>query len=191
MRANGPRAEGHRRHRIEHLELTRAASVPRLAALGVTASVQPVHACPSVQANWRAVLGGDEDEHQRCGRAYAYADFLRARVRLALGTDAPTTAYTALENLYVAQTRRAPRDPSLPPTTPEWAIPLLDAVHGATLGGAYACRAEGSLGKLEAGMYADLTILDVDVVAEGGGQSLVTARVEETWVAGKRAWNRA
>lgn len=45
--SNGPR-EG-RRHRIEHLELTKPDSVPRLSKLGVTASVQAVHASPAVQ----------------------------------------------------------------------------------------------------------------------------------------------
>lgn len=190
VRSNGPRVEGARRHRIEHLELTRAASVPRLAQLGVIASIQPVHACPSVQGNWRAQLGGEEDPHRRCTRAYAYSDFLQQGVKLALGTDAPTTAYSALENLYVAQTRKAPRDARLPPTEPQWALPLLEAVQGATRGGAYACRAEDKVGRLEAGMYADFAILDVDVVAQGGGESLVTARVEETWIAGKRAWKR-
>lgn len=44
---NGPRVD--RRHRIEHLELTKADSVPRLKKLGVTASVQAVHASPAVQ----------------------------------------------------------------------------------------------------------------------------------------------
>lgn len=46
---NGPEEVKQRRHRIEHLELTRADSVPRLAELGVVASVQAVHADPGVQ----------------------------------------------------------------------------------------------------------------------------------------------
>lgn len=45
--ANGDKCD--RRHRIEHLELTRPESVPRLKELGVTASVQAVHASPAVQ----------------------------------------------------------------------------------------------------------------------------------------------
>jgi hypothetical protein len=39
-RANGPRDS---RHRIEHIELIDRADVPRLGALGITASVQPPH----------------------------------------------------------------------------------------------------------------------------------------------------
>src|SRR3712207_7353400 len=46
---NGTRG---RRHRIEHLEYVDPADVPRLAALGITASMQPVHCNPLYLSNW-------------------------------------------------------------------------------------------------------------------------------------------
>lgn len=187
INANGPKL--HRRHRIEHLELTRPESVPRLAQLGVTASIQPVHASPAVQENWRAMLGG-EGNH-RCGRAFAWADFLAHGALLALGTDVPTTPHTPLQNLYVAQTRRAPtlKDRHLPPTTPRWAISLLDALNAATTNSAVACKSEELVGTIEVGKCADLVALDVDIVAQDGGESLVTARVIHTWIVGQLAFS--
>lgn len=48
LAVNGPLE---RRHLIEHLELVDTAVVDRLAALGITASRQPVHADPAIAAN--------------------------------------------------------------------------------------------------------------------------------------------
>lgn len=169
-----------RRHRIEHLELTRAESVPRMAKLGVVASVQAVHAAPAVQTNWRAMLGQDA----RCDRAFAYRDFFDHGAIVALGTDAPTTSHPALHNLYVAQTRKQPEDDSWPATTPQYALPLLDALNSATIGGAVACRQEDNLGSLEVGKRADFVVCDVDIVTEGGAQALLKASVLQTWVGG-------
>ncbi len=53
----GPSGTAGRRHRIEHIEYCDPADIPRFAALGVTASMQPVHADPAIQENWRAMLG--------------------------------------------------------------------------------------------------------------------------------------
>src|SRR5690606_11213859 len=106
VEVNGPRP---RRHRIEHLEYVDPADVPRLARLGVMASMQPVHADPAVQENWRAMLG----DH-RIDRGFAWPEFLDAGARLALGTDTPTAPYEPLRNMYVAATRRSAIDPTLP-----------------------------------------------------------------------------
>lgn len=48
-----------RRHRIEHLESTDPADIGRLAAAGITASMQPVHADPEILPNWTAMLGAE------------------------------------------------------------------------------------------------------------------------------------
>ena len=61
--ARGDHAE--RRHRIEHLEYVDEADVPRLAHLGVTASMQPVHCDPAGLANWIDVLGADHRTRAR------------------------------------------------------------------------------------------------------------------------------
>jgi predicted amidohydrolase YtcJ len=105
---NGPRP---RRHRIEHLEYTDPADIPRVARLGVTASMQHVHADPAIQDNWRAMLGD-----ARVERRFAWPEFVDAGARLSLGTDTPTAPYHPLRNLYVAATRRSAIDPAAPPT---------------------------------------------------------------------------
>ena len=73
------------RHRIEHLELTSPGDAKRLSDLGITASVQAVHADPTSLHAWPELLG-----QERCSRAFAYRGFLDHGAHLALGTDTPT-----------------------------------------------------------------------------------------------------
>jgi predicted amidohydrolase YtcJ len=172
---NGPRP---RRHRIEHLEYTDPADVPRLARLGVTASMQPVHADPAIQDNWRAMLGDSRVE-----RGFAWPEFVDAGARLALGTDTPTAPHHALPNMYVAATRRSATDPALPPNQPRYALPLADAIRHATRDAAWACGADDR-GRLEAGLLADLVVLDRDPFTDGP-QALLDAKILRTVVGGR------
>ncbi|MGY1813598.1 amidohydrolase [Blastococcus sp. SYSU D00820] len=173
-----------RRHRIEHLEYVDPADVPRLARLGVTASMQPVHADPAVQENWRAMLGD-----ARVDRGYAWPEFSGSGARLAFGTDAPTAPHSPLRNLYIATTRRSALDTSLPPNIPGFALPLADALRHATHDAAWSCGAEGERGTLSPGLLADFAVLDRNPFREGV-DSLLEARVTRT-VAGGRTTHRS
>lgn len=50
--ANSPQG----RHRIEHLELASEDDAPRLGALGITASIQPVHSDPTLTKSYPGIL---------------------------------------------------------------------------------------------------------------------------------------
>jgi predicted amidohydrolase YtcJ len=179
VRANGPRV---RRHRIEHLEYTDETDVPRLAVLGVTASMQPVHADPAVQENWRAMLGDFRVE-----RGFPWPEFTDTGATLAFGTDAPTAPHPPLPNMYIAATRRSAVDPSLPPNVPRYALPLADALRHATLDAAWSCFEESARGSLEAGKLADFVVVDSDPF-EAGLDALLTARVLRTVVGGREVY---
>jgi predicted amidohydrolase YtcJ len=179
-RVNGA---GPRRHRIEHLEYVDPADVPRLARLGVTASMQPVHADPVIRDNWASMLGD-----ARAERAFAWPEMTEAGARLAFGTDAPTAPHPPLPNIYIANTRRSPVDPTLPALQPHLTLPLADAVRHATADSAWACRAEESLGRLRAGMLADFVVLDRDPF-DADPASLLRARVLRTVVNGRTVWS--
>lgn len=175
VEVNGDRP---RRHRIEHLEYVDPADVPRLGRLGITASMQPVHADPAVQDNWRAMLG----DH-RADRGYAWPEFSGTGARLAFGTDAPTAPHSPLSNLFIAATRRSALDPSLPPNVPRFALPLADALQRATHDAAWSCAAEHERGSLSPGQLADFAVIDRDPFAEGV-ESLLDARVVRTVAGG-------
>jgi predicted amidohydrolase YtcJ len=162
-----------RRHRIEHLELTSARDAARLGAVGILASVQPVHSDPAILEAWPKLVG----EH-RCKRAFAYKEFVDGGAHLVIGTDAPTAPADALKNLYIATTRRSAKDPeSTAKTNAEFAIPLSTAVTAATAGAAYSCFAESQTGQLKVGYKADFAILD----AEWSPGALLKAHVSQTW----------
>ena len=146
-----------RRHRIEHLEYADAADVPRLGALGITASMQPVHVDPSMLPNWVAMLG----DH-RVERGFAWPEYLATGATLAFGTDTPTAPHLPLHNMFIAATRRSPGNLSVPPHRPDFALPLIDAVVHGTADAAWASWAEGRLGTLVPGAAADLVVLDRD-----------------------------
>jgi predicted amidohydrolase YtcJ len=193
---NGPSAT--RRHRLEHLEYITEDSIKRIAALGVTASLQPVHADPLLAFNWMAQLGHDH----RCERAFTWSEFRDAGCKIALGTDAPTAPYEALPNLYVATNRKSALKPDMPwPPTGEagrmiveggrQVFSLQDAIVGATKGAAYSCRMEDKLGSLAKGMAADFCVLAEDPFVNGTkGWCKGQQGVMETWVGGKRVYKR-
>ncbi|PCG96723.1 Amidohydrolase 3 [Penicillium occitanis (nom. inval.)] len=161
------------RHRIEHLELTSARDAAMLGAVGILASVQPVHSDPAILEAWPKLVG----EH-RCKRAFAYKEFVDGGAHLVIGTDAPTAPADALKSLYIATTRRSAKDPeSTAKTNAEFAIPLSTAVTAATAGAAYSCFAESQTGQLKVGYKADFAILD----AEWNPGALLKAHVSQTW----------
>ena len=167
-----------RRHRIEHLEYIDPADVPRLARLGVTASMQPVHADPAVQENWRAMLG----DH-RVERAWPWTEMTEAGARLAFGTDAPTAPHEPLPNMFIAATRRSALDPTLAANLSRFALPLAEALQHATRDAAWACFADHERGCLKEGLLADFVVIDRDPFIEGV-ESLLQARVMRTVVGG-------
>jgi predicted amidohydrolase YtcJ len=173
---NGPRE---RRHRIEHLEYAAPETAARMARLGVTASMQPVHADPAIFDNWAAMLGDERVE-----RAFAWPEFVAAGALLAFSTDAPTAPHEALPNMFIAATRRSALDASFEPRHPQFALPLEQALAHATRDAA-ASVGEGHVrGRLEAGLAADFAVIDGDPFADGV-DALLTARVVRTVVAGR------
>lgn len=177
--SNGARA---RRHRIEHLEYAAPGTAERMARLGVTASMQPVHSDPAIFDNWVAMLGDDRVE-----RAFPWPEYEQAGTLLAFSTDAPTAPHQALANLYVASTRASALHPGLPAVQPQHAVPLEHAIAHATRDAAASVGDGGWRGRIAPGFAADLVVLDTDVLRLGPS-SLLGARVAETIVAGRTTY---
>lgn len=168
------------RPRIEHLELASENDAQRLGKLGITASIQPVHADPAILRAWPKLLG-----EERCKRAFAYREFAEAGAPLALGSDAPTAPHLPLPNLFVATTRRSYREPELETVVnPHSALTVCQAVAGATHGSAYSCFADKWTGTLKPGMKADFVVCQVEMVPA----KLINGVVKETWFEGKQVF---
>lgn len=168
------------RHRIEHLEVTNPEDAQRLGALGITASVQPVHSDPAILVDYQKLIGP-----HLWDRAFAYKDFLHHNACVAFGTDAPTARHLPLPNLYNATTRRSATQPDMQDTTnAHQALTMSQAFYAATGGAAYSRFAEGWTGTLKKGLRADFVVLESSWTAE----RLLDDCVLETWAQGRRVF---
>ncbi|MEM7561752.1 MAG: amidohydrolase [Pseudomonadota bacterium] len=167
------------RHRIEHLEYALPEDIERMGALGITASMQPVHVNPEFLDNWKEMLGPE-----RAQQGWAWPLYQKAGSTLAFGTDTPTAPYLPLINMYLASTRKSPDRPDIVPIRPDWALALDEAIICGTRESAWAARLEHAVGMLKPGLDADLVILDRDVIG-GGPSSLLETNVSLTMKRGE------
>jgi predicted amidohydrolase YtcJ len=145
------------RNRIEHVQLLHPSDLPRLAALGVTASMQPIHATSDM-------LIAEEHWGERCAGAYAWRSLLASGAVLAFGSDCPVENPSPLAGIHAAVTRRrADGSPGPQGWRPEQALSVEQAVLAFTRGAAHAAGRERELGAIARGMLADLTVLDTDI----------------------------
>ncbi len=155
--------------RMEHASVLTPAETARLAATGVTASIQP--AFLASEASWlEARLGRERLRH-----TYPFATLDQAGVPLAGGSDCPVE-----------------------PPDPRWGISLArhragvipqEALNGAAALALFtsgAARANGEAEPLGVGSPADFTVLDCDPV-ECSPQEVAAAKVLATWVDGEQA----
>ncbi|QYK41071.1 MAG: amidohydrolase [Paracoccaceae bacterium] len=152
--SNGPRDS---RHRIEHIELIDPADVPRLAALGVTASLQPPHPPGAMDFPMQPTL--DVIGRDRWGDAYLWRTLADAGAHLAFASDWPVADVSVMRGLQAALTRAAY------PGGRDERLGLMESLHAYTAGGAWAAHAEGVTGALAAGLAADVVVVDGDVEA--------------------------
>ena len=87
------------RHRIEHAQIVHPADVPRFAALGVIASMQPIHATQDM-------LAADALWGKRSAHAYAWRSLLDAGAVVAFGSDSPVEDLNVMMGIHAAVTRR-------------------------------------------------------------------------------------
>jgi predicted amidohydrolase YtcJ len=167
-----------RRFRIEHAQHLRPSDIPRFAALGVIASMQPYHAIDD--GRW----AGRRLDPTRLAGTYAFRSLLDAGAPLALGSDWTVAPLDPIWGLYAAVTRRTldGRNPS--GWLPEQKVTLGEALRAYTAGVAHAGFMDDRVGVLRAGMLADMVLLDRDLFRVPP-TSLSQAGVRTTIVGGR------
>jgi hypothetical protein len=151
---NGPRD---RRLRIEHAQHLTPEDIPRFAALHVIASMQPYHAIDD--GRWAEKRLGP----QRIHYSYAIRSVLNSGATLAFGSDWPVAPLEPLMGIYAAVTRRTLDGKNPNGWIPEQKITVAQAVHGYTVGSAYAQFDEKEKGSIQPGKLADLAVLSRDI----------------------------
>ncbi len=147
------------RHRIEHEQVVAPEDMPRFAALGVIASLQPCHAVTDLL--WVESRVGRE----RMPGAYAWQSFVQLGTHICLGTDWPVETLDPRVGLYEAVTRKSLDGTPPGGRQPGESLTIEQALRGYTLGAAFAEHGERKKGSIEAGKYADFAILAQDPTA--------------------------
>jgi hypothetical protein len=168
------------RLRIEHAQLLTDADLPRLAELGVIASMQPTHATSDMP--WAEDRVGPE----RIRGAYAWRRLLASGARICAGSDFPVEKVSPLFGVWAATSRRSEAGEPADGWYPDQRMSLEEAIAAFTSEGAYASFSENKRGAIAAGMLADLTVYDRALVA---GELLAT-RIDMTVVGGRIVFER-
>ena len=144
------------RHRIEHAQVISPEDIPRLGQLGIIASMEPPHAVED--KTWAEERLGPE----RVLGAYAWRTLREANTNLTFNSDNPGSDHNIFYGLHSAITRQ---DKNQQPEGGWYADQKMsadEAVRGYTNWSAYASFREDETGIIEAGRWADLTVMDVD-----------------------------
>jgi predicted amidohydrolase YtcJ len=154
--AVGPRLR-ELRPRIEHVSVVNPSDIPRFAALGVIASMQPNFV--GEYSRWSL----DRVGPGRITWVYPTKTLLDAGAVVASGTDfTASDSGDPVVTLYSLVTRkgadRAPEEGFLP----EQKIGVEEALRTMTEGAAFASFQENDLGALTVGRFADMTVLSED-----------------------------
>ena len=148
---------------IEHAQLVRREDLPRMAALGVTASVQPAHLLDDLEIT-------EQIWADRADRCFLLRSMHEAGVSLAFGSDAPVAALDP----WLAMTAAVHRgSPEAEPWNPDEAVTPALALASSTDG--QDTLAEGSLG--------DVVLLDADPLEAIAARG--TPRAAATLLAGR------
>jgi predicted amidohydrolase YtcJ len=126
----------------------------------------------------------------RLGGAYAWRSMLANRVPLAFGSDYPVEHPNPFPGLAVAISREDAQGQPPGGWLPEQKLTLTQALAAFTQGGAYAAFAEDRLGSLERGRLADFIFIDRDIFAEATPEQIRDTKVLETYLAGRKVWER-
>ncbi|MFI5101242.1 MAG: amidohydrolase, partial [Actinomycetes bacterium] len=141
---NGP---SDNRHHLAHLQLVHPEDIPRFAALGAVANIQPLWAAHEPQMDELTIpfLGA-----ARAAWQYPFGDLLREGARVAAGSDWSVSSPDPLAGIHVAVNRTSPGE-TAEPFYPRNAISLADGLTAYTAGSAYANHLDASTGRLEVG----------------------------------------
>ena len=172
------------RLRDEHAQIVDRADIPSFARLGVIASIQTTH-CTS-DMPWAPQRLG---EPRVAEEAYPWRKLVAAGAMLAHGSDFPVERPDPLLGFYAAITRQDTNGQPPGGWAPDQRLTRAEALHGMTLGAAYAAHAERDLGSIEPGKLADFVVLSRDIM-QVDPRDVLSTTVVRTVVGGRTVYER-
>lgn len=184
---NKSNGEKDRRFRLVHAQVIAPADFERLGKLGVIAEVQPFQLSDDMR--WMEERIG----HDRCKGAYAFRTILQNGGILSFGSDWPGTSaaeypINPMLGLYAAVTRQTLGGEPAGGWFPEERISMKEAIKAYTYNTAYANFEEDIKGSITPGKFADLVVLDKNLL-EISPREILDTRVVYTFVNGKAVYS--
>lgn len=171
------------RWRIEHAQVLAPEDLPRLAQLGVIASMQPSHAIGDLY------FAPSRLGKARLAGAYAWRSLLDSGAVIAGGSDAPVERGEPMIEFYAAAVRKALDGFANEDWHREQRVTRREGLRLLTLGPAQAAFQEKDRGTIEVGKLADFTVLSADIMEVPDHEILGTECVM-TVIGGNVVWER-
>lgn len=171
------------RWRIEHSQVINQNDFNLFGANSIIPSVQPTHATSDMY--W----AGDRLGPERVKGAYAYKQLLKENGWIPLGTDFPVEDISPFRTFYAAVIRKDAKGWPDTGYQIENALTRQEALKGMTIWAAKANFEENEKGSLEKGKFADLIILDKDIM-KAGEKELLQVNVLKTFVGGEKVYEK-
>lgn len=163
------------RHRIEHASIADPALIKRMADLNIIVATQPLFI--RSEKSWLEQRLGPE----RCQHVYPFKGFMDAGVCVAGSSDAPIESTNVIAALDFAVNRGG--------FGTHQSVEVQQALEMYTVNAAYAQFEENIKGRLEAGMLADLVILDKNPL-DLPKASIGELKVMKTVIAGQTHYDK-
>ena len=145
------------RHGLIHCQITDEGLVRRIAEKDILVFAQPIFLDYDMQI-----------VEELCGKelastSYAFGSLQRMGAHVSYGTDCPVEACNPFPNIYMAVTRKNREGQPERGFYPSECVSVSDAIDAYTIESAYAEFMEDRKGRIKAGYYADLVLLDRDI----------------------------
>ncbi len=172
------------RFRIEHAQHFHPDDIPRFAEMNVIPAMQAVHM--SSDRPWAIErLGAKRIEWG----AYMWQSLLKSGARIVNGTDAPVEPVTPIASLYASISRKTLLGTPDNGYEPDEKMSREQALRSYTLDAAYGAFREDQKGSLEVGKWADLTVLNKDIMTVEE-QEILDTEVEMTVIGGEIVYTK-
>lgn len=172
------------RFRIEHAQHFHPDDIPRFAEMGVIPSMQAIHM--SSDRPWAIDRLGQERIEWG---AYMWQTLLQSGAKIVNGTDAPVEPINPLASFYASVSRRTLKGYPEGGYEPAEKMTREQALKSYTLDAAYAAFREDRKGSIETGKWADMTVLDQDIMTIPEDDILKT-NVMMTVIAGQTVFEK-
>ncbi len=166
------------RHRIEHAQHIQPVDYKRFSALGVIASVQPLH------LKYDAHTVFDKLPDTLVNYTHNYVHLLKSGGVINFGTDFPIVEADPFENIRLAVTRNT----NYGEFTPEHKIPLHECIKAYTINNAYSNHNDNAVGSIAKGKVADFVIMETDLFEMEFHQKL-NVKIYKTYISGNEVYS--